>query len=83
MVVVNSDLPAYTVDCLVAADIDQPCARIGRQIGRVPALQRDGKSFLQCVLGEIEIADETDQGGKRPPRLVAKYLFDLGGRHHL
>ena len=37
--------------------------------------------FLQRILGEIEIADEADQGRQRPARLVAKDFFDLGRGH--
>jgi len=36
------------------------------------------EGVLQRILGEIEIADEPDQGRQRPARLVAKYFFDLG-----
>jgi hypothetical protein len=34
---------------------------------------------LQRILGQIEIADETDQRGQRAARLVAEYFFDLDG----
>ena len=71
------DLPANAVDRLVARHTDQPRPRIGRRFSRRPALQRSRKGFLERVFGEIEIADETDQRGERPPRLVAKYFFDL------
>ena len=75
------DLPADPVDRLVASDIDQPGARIGRRIGGGPALQRDREGILQRVLGEIEIADEADQRRQRPTRLVTEYFFDLARGH--
>ena len=31
------------------------------------------------ILGEIEIADEADQGRQRATRLVAKHIFDFEG----
>ena len=66
------DVAADAVDRLVAPDIDQPGARICGQIAFRPPLQRHGKGILQRVFGEIEIADEADQGGQRPARLVAE-----------
>ena len=71
------DVAADAIDRLVASDIDQPRARIGRQAGGRPALQRHRKRILQRIFGEIEIADEADQRRQRPPRLVAKYFFDF------
>jgi len=75
LLVPKGDLPANAVDRLVARDIDQPGPRIGWRLGRWPAFQRNRKGLLQNVFGEIEIADEADQRGERPPRLVAKYFF--------
>src|SRR6185369_16978920 len=75
------DIAADAIDCLVAPDIDQPGARIGRQVSIGPALQRHRECVLQCILGEIKIADEADQGRQRPARLVAKYFFDLDRSH--
>ena len=73
----KGDVAADAVDRLVAPDIDQPGARIVRQFALRPALQRDRKGVLQHVLGQIEIADEADQRGHRPPRLVAEDFFDV------
>ena len=75
------DLPAQAVDRLVASDIDQPCPRIGRRIGGGPALQRHRECILQRVLGEIEVADQTDQRRQRPARLAAEGFFDFSGCH--
>src|SRR6516225_10938956 len=74
-------LPAHAIDCLVACDIDAPCPRIGWRLGRRPAFQRNRKGLLQRVFGKIEIADEADQRGQRPPRLVAEYPVDFERRH--
>src|SRR5215471_18476815 len=75
------DLPAHAIDDLVAADIDQPGARIGWRIFFRPALQRHRERILQRVLCEIEITNEADQRRQRAARLVTKYLFDIGGSH--
>ena len=75
------DLPADAIDRLVARDIDQPGARIGRRRRGRPALERHGKGFLQHILGQIEIADETDQRRQRATGLVTEDSFDLGGGH--
>src|SRR6516225_10794267 len=74
-------LPAHAIDCLVACDIDAPCPRIGWRLGRRPAFQRNRKGLLQRVFGKIEIADEADERGQRPPRLVAEYPVDFDRRH--
>ena len=42
------DVAADAIDRLVAPDIDQPCARIGRQAGGGPALQRHRERILQA-----------------------------------
>ncbi len=75
------DLAADAVDRLVAPDIDQPCARIGGRLPGRPVLECDRERILQGVLGEIEIADQADQRRQRATRLVAKYGFDVAGRH--
>src|SRR5215207_1433420 len=75
------DVASDAIDRLVAADIDQPGAGIGRHAGVWPPRQRYRERILQCILGEIEIADEADQGRQRPARLVAKDFFDFDGSH--
>src|SRR5262245_6129807 len=77
----KGDIAADAVDRLVAPDIDQPGARVLRQLAGRPAFQRHRKGILQHILGEIEIADEADQRGHRPARLVAEDLFDFDRGH--
>ena len=74
-------LTADAIHHLVAPDADEPGARIDRKSGTRPALQCNSAGFLQCVLSQIEIADEADQGGQHPPRLVAQNIFDACRRH--
>ncbi len=75
----NGDGASHAVDRLVAPDIDQPGPRIGGDLADRPALQRHLEGILQGVLGQIEIADETDQRRERSARLVAEDFFDLAG----
>ena len=77
------DLPPHPVDRLVARDIDQPCARVGRRWRIRPAFQRHRERVLQGFFGQVEIADQADQGRKRPARLVAERCFDFVRRHAL
>jgi hypothetical protein len=37
-----------------------------------PALRRDREGLLRGLLGEVEVAEEADQGGKDAPPLVAE-----------
>ena len=47
-----------------------------------PAGQRRREGVLERLLGEIEIAEETDQGGQDPARLAPVELADqLGNRN--
>src|ERR1700722_17118670 len=81
LLVAKRGLAADPADRLVASDIAQPRARIGWRSAAGPTLQRDRKGILQRILREIEIADEADQRGQRPARLIAKYFFDVGRCH--
>jgi proteasome-associated ATPase len=56
--------PSQAVDGLEPAGRHQPRARVRRFAFRGPPLQRGNKRILQCLLGEIEIAEEADQRGK-------------------
>ena len=41
-----------------------------------PALERDDERLLDRLLGEVEVAEDADQGGDRPPRLVPEQAVD-------
>src|SRR5262245_13011122 len=73
------DLTPDPVDRLVAADIDQPRARIFRRLG--PLLDRRRKGLLQRLFGEFEVADETDQRRQNAARLVTEYALDFAVAH--
>jgi hypothetical protein len=67
---------AKLVDCPVARGHDQPRAGIRRDPSPPPALGGDREGLLDSFLGEIEVAEEANQGGEHPGPLVAKYLLD-------
>jgi hypothetical protein len=69
---------ADAVDRAVARDRDQPGARVvGRPVAR-PALGRDRERVLGGLLGELEVAEEADQGRQDAPPLVAEGLLEDG-----
>ncbi len=41
-----------------------------------PALGREREGLLRGLLGEVEVAEEADEGGEHPPPLLAKGLLD-------
>jgi hypothetical protein len=43
-----------------------------------PALQCHEEGLLDRVLGELEIAEDADEGGDRPPRLAPEQTVDAG-----
>jgi hypothetical protein len=42
----------------------------------VPDLHGDDEGLLDRVLGEVEVAEDADQRGDRPSRLVAEQAID-------
>ena len=65
------------VDRLVAADIDEPGARIGRDAFARPLHERRGEGILHGVLGELKVAEQADQRGQNAAALVAEQQSDL------
>jgi hypothetical protein len=64
------------VDRTVAGGGDQPGARVlGRFIAR-PALDRDRKRLLRGFLGEVEVAEEADQGSDDAAPFVAEDVLE-------
>jgi hypothetical protein len=64
------------VDCAVASGGDEPAPRILRRAVPRPTLGRDRECLLRGLLGELEIAEETDQRGDDAAPLVAEDLLD-------
>ena len=55
---------AQPVDRLEPAGGDEPGARIGGRAFDRPALDRRGECVLKRLLGEVKVAEETNQGGE-------------------
>ena len=68
---------ADPVDRTVAAGRDQPRHRIGRDAVARPPRGRDRERLLGGLLGEVEIAEEADQGREHPAPGVAERPLDF------
>jgi hypothetical protein len=64
------------VDGAVARRGDEPGARVGRLAVARPALGGDRERVLRGLLGEVEIAEEADQGREDSAPLVAEGLLE-------
>src|SRR3990172_33662 len=62
--------PAKCVDGLEAAGRNQPGARVGGNTLAWPLLHRHSERVVQRILGQVEIAQQSYQGGEDPPRLL-------------
>src|SRR5213075_538626 len=68
----SASLAAETVDRSIAGSSRDPAARVGRQAVARPCAQGDGERLLDCVLGEVDVAEGADQGGDRSAGLLAE-----------
>jgi hypothetical protein len=48
---------------------------VGHPVAR-PALGCDGERLLRRLLGEVEVAEEADEGGKDAPPVLAERLVE-------
>src|SRR6202163_167964 len=62
---------AQTVDCLETSGRDQPRARIGGNSLFRSLLHRRRERVVQSLLGQIEIAEQTDESCEHTPRIRA------------
>src|SRR5207248_514712 len=69
-------LTPQTIDGPLAGGGRDPATGIGRQAIRRPPAQRDGERLLDRVFGNVDVAENADQGGDRPARVLAKDLAD-------
>src|SRR4051812_16256235 len=69
-------ISADAVDRPVARGRDQPGARVGGRSVARPALGGDRERLLSGLLGEVEVAEEADQGGEDASPLVAEGLVE-------
>ena len=70
LAVVAGRLAAQAVDRAVARGRGEPAAGVGREPGLRPAFARDEERLLDHLFGEVDVAEETDQGGDDPTGLL-------------
>jgi hypothetical protein len=68
----SASLAAEVVDGSIAGGGRDPAARVGWQAVAGPCAQGDGERLLDCVLGEVDVAEGADQGGDRSAGLLAE-----------
>jgi hypothetical protein len=73
-------LAAQPVDRAVAGRGQDPRGGAGGHAGRRPALRRHRECVLHRLLGEVEIAEEADEGGDRPSRLAPEQAVEILAR---
>ena len=73
-------LPAEPVDGLATGRGEQPGARAVRQARGRPGTERGDDRLLEGVLGEVEVAEDTDQSGENLPRLPAEHVVEADPR---
>src|SRR5580765_1028636 len=84
MAVMAGCLTTQAVNGAVPRGGGDPAARVGRQSGCRPPLARDHERLLDHLLGDVDIAEETDQGGDDPAGFLTEDPFEVGcvdGRH--
>ena len=67
------------VDGLVPGGLDDPGARELGDAGGPPLVHGGRKGFLRRLFGQVEIADQADQGGDDPAPIGAIDCFNGGG----
>ena len=70
-------LPPDPVDRPVASRGDQPAGGVRRHAVAGPALQRPPHCVPERVLGEVDVAEDADQGGKDAAVLLAEEVREL------
>jgi hypothetical protein len=69
-------IAANAVDSPVASGGQQPRARVGGRAVARPALRSRRERLLSGLLGEVEVAEEADQGREDTSPLVAERLLE-------
>jgi hypothetical protein len=68
----SASLASEAVDRSIAGGGRDPAAGVGRQAVARPRAQRDRERLLDCVLGEVDVAEGADQSGDRSTGLLAE-----------
>src|SRR5438874_1045082 len=70
-------LAAHAIDRTVARGRRDPAARVGRQAVARPFPQSGGEGLLHRVLGDVDVAEDADQGSHRSTGLLTEDPADL------
>ena len=70
-------IAANPVDRAIARRRDEPAGRIARPAVARPPLERRRDCVLESVLGQLEIAEDADQGGEDAAALLAEDAGEL------
>ena len=73
---IESGASPHTVDCFKAASGNQPRPRICRYPIARPLLHCRNEGVVQCLFGEVEIPQQSDECGENPPRVRAVDFVD-------
>ena len=73
-------LAPEAIDRAISAHADDPGGRIGRHPLARPALEGDRERLLHRILGEVEVAEDADQGRDRAPGLPPEQRADVWRR---
>jgi hypothetical protein len=69
-------IPPDAIDRGVARGRDEPRARVGRDAVARPAGRGGGEGLLRRLLGEVEVAEEADQGRQDATPFVVEDLLE-------
>jgi hypothetical protein len=72
--------PPEPIDRPVAGGRRDPGAGVVRHAPRRPRLEGRDEGLLDGFLGEVEVTEDADQGGHRPPLFLAEQAIDDGVR---
>src|SRR5690606_30099858 len=67
---------ANAVDAFAASGCGDPGGRVGGYALARPVVERLGEGVLHRLLGEVEVAEDADQGRQDRAGLLAKNAFD-------
>jgi hypothetical protein len=76
-------IAAQPVDRAIARHHDDPRHGVARDALARPALHRRGEGLLHRLLGEVPVADGSDQRRDRPPEVPPKQAVDSAGCRRL
>ena len=67
--------PSNAVERLAPGDRGHPCRGVVWHAGTLPLRERDDGSVLDGVLGEIEVASQSNEGGQDSATFDSHHLF--------